>query len=463
MPGFYLLFLQICLYHHLAQAAPGFLFRNSTGNAAHRSKEPHLIQLRRESVPIYRAGVTASYKNSYSGVIRLGTPPQEFRVVFDTGSGHVVVPSEDCASESCLVHRRYNSSASSTLLLTGEDGLPAVPGEAIDQVTIGYGTGEVLGEFVQDQVCLPHMLADDRANGKEICMDMQLVLAVEMSSKPFKTFAFDGIVGMGLRSLSLNSKLSFLESFATLEGRARSFGIFLSDGDEREDSELALGGYNSKRVQEPVSYVPVSDPALGYWQVSIRAVRVAGEALDVCTDGSCRGIVDSGTSHLGVPEESYSEFEQLLRQAAGDLLDCRHAAAPVVEIELETTTLSLYASSYMRRLPLREGVSVSPPSGISSKSASADHPQLPRDVLEASEASLNASQYCTPRVIPVSLPEPLGPKLFILGEPVLQRYYTVYDWGREQVGFALASTSRSPADAPGPGPLGDLPAEVDYL
>ena len=32
----------------------------------------------------------------------------------------------------------------------------------------------------------------------------------------------------------------------------------------------------------------------------------------------------------------------------------------------------------------------------------------------------------------VKLPEPLGPKLFILGEPVLHRYYTVYDWEQKK-------------------------------
>ena len=39
----------------------------------------------------------------------------------------------------------------------------------------------------------------------------------------------------------------------------------------------------------------------------------------------------------------------------------------------------------------------------------------------------------------VKLPEPLGPKLFILGEPVLHRYYTVYDWEQKKVGRTRAS------------------------
>jgi len=66
--------------------------------------------------------------------------------------------------------------------------------------------------------------------------------------------------------------------------------------------------------------------------------------------------------------------------------------------------------------------------------------------------------------MPVRLPEPLGPKLFILGEPVLHRYYTVYDWENHRVGFSLANNRRNTMD---PSELtdrrGELPKEVDML
>jgi len=38
----------------------------------------------------------------------------------------------------------------------------------------------------------------------------------------------------------------------------------------------------------------------------------------------------------------------------------------------------------------------------------------------------------------MDIPEPIGPKLFILGEPVLRKYYTVYDTAKLQVGFSKA-------------------------
>merc|ERR1719217_1296006 len=115
--------------------------------------EPYLVQLRRESVPVKRKGEIVSHKTSYSGVLSVGMgdkAPQEFRVVFDTGSGHVVLPSQECHSESCLVHRRYNMNASSSSTAINVDGSVVPPGELCDQVKIGFGTGSVVGEFVKD-------------------------------------------------------------------------------------------------------------------------------------------------------------------------------------------------------------------------------------------------------------------------------------------------------------------------
>jgi len=44
----------------------------------------------------------------------------------------------------------------------------------------------------------------------------------------------------------------------------------------------------------------------------------------------------------------------------------------------------------------------------------------------------------------LDLEAPLGPKLFILGEPVLRKYYTVYDAQQKRVGFGRAVHSDMP-------------------
>ena len=73
-------------------------------------------------------------------------------------------------------------------------------------------------------------------------MDADVIVAVEMSTQPFKSFSFDGIFGMGLGALALGAKSFVFQQF--LHGgkaTAPRFGVFLTEGEDGETSEIATG------------------------------------------------------------------------------------------------------------------------------------------------------------------------------------------------------------------------------
>merc|ERR1712087_8585 len=76
----------------------------------------------------------------YYGEILVGTPPQTFTVVFDTGSSNLWIPGKDCRSVACVVHPRFDYENSSTSRDMNET------------FSTQYGSGSCKGSIVRDTV-----------------------------------------------------------------------------------------------------------------------------------------------------------------------------------------------------------------------------------------------------------------------------------------------------------------------
>ncbi|MED6141010.1 Cyprosin [Stylosanthes scabra] len=101
----------------------------------------------------------------YDDEIGIGTPPEKFTVIFDTGSSNLWVPSSKCYfSIAGYLHSRYKSSQSTTynengtslivLGLVNSMLLQSLGFCARTSAEIHYETGQISGFFSQDHVKL---------------------------------------------------------------------------------------------------------------------------------------------------------------------------------------------------------------------------------------------------------------------------------------------------------------------
>lgn len=386
------------------------------------------LNLTRQEMVMQAVDDIIFYKSAYWGTLSIGTPAVPFKVVFDTGSGHLIVPSTYCHSTTCRAHKRYRRSVSTSAKDIDYDGTVVMPGDPRDQITVNFGTGEVTGVFIEDVICGKNAVGMSWEQEPPRCMPMRMIAATDMSEEPFRTFEFDGVVGMGLKGLSQAPEFNFLHVMGVNWERqgARTpsmFAVYLAE-DDQQVSQITLGGYDDERLEGDIFWNPVLNPEEGHWMVRIAALRVDDVTLDFCTEG-CRAVVDTGTSLLSVPTPVFTQVYENLRHEAHPLLECR-GPGPKLYIELEGFTVTLEPEDYSR-----------PEASI--PQTRKPGPELPPD-FAGNETFGPEPEMCKPMLMSMDLVETLGPKLFVLGEPILRKYYTVYDSddAAPRIGFAYA-------------------------
>ncbi|XP_022139944.1 aspartic proteinase [Momordica charantia] len=215
----------------------------------------------------------------YYGEIAIGTPPQKFTVIFDTGSSNLWVPSAKCLfSVACRFHARYKSSRSSSYEKNGTS------------ASIRYGTGAISGFFSYDNVKVGDLVVNHQ-------------VFIEATREPSLTFLvakFDGLLGLGFQEISVGNAVpvwyNMLEQNLVKEP---VFSFWLNRNvEEEEGGEIVFGGVDPKHFKGKHTYVPVTQK--GYWQFNMGDVLIDGEPTGYCS-GGCAAIADSGTSLLAGP------------------------------------------------------------------------------------------------------------------------------------------------------------------
>ncbi|XP_057266610.1 pepsin A-like [Pezoporus wallicus] len=244
--------------------------------------------------------------SSYYGTISIGTPPQEFTVIFDTGSSNLWVPSVYCTSLSCSNHKRFNPAESSTFISTNES------------LYIAYGTGSMSG-----------ILGYDTVQVADIEVYNQIFGLSETEPGDFFYYnPFDGILGLAYPSIASAGATPVFDNMMSEGLVARDlFSVYLSK-DEESGSFVLFGAIDPYYVTNGIVWIPLS--AETYWQITMRSVSIKGKAV-VCQH-SCQAIVDTGTSLLAMPNQDLTKVLRALGATSSGEIDCndRHSLPDVV-------------------------------------------------------------------------------------------------------------------------------------
>ncbi|VDQ02682.1 unnamed protein product, partial [Trichobilharzia regenti] len=199
----------------------------------------------------------------YYGELLVGTPPQKFRVLFDTGSTDAWLPSRKCwfLDIACWFIRFYDSTKSSTYQSNGT------------KFEVKYIVGSYSGFWSLDT--------------------MQAFAEVtNVFSDDFFANEFDGLIGMSRRNVSRYGNTPFFPNILSqFKDMDPVFSFYLSRKNGHAGGEMVLGGVDPEYFTGDFENLPVLSE--NRWIVNIKSLKVNG--VEYC-DAACSGVIDTGTS-----------------------------------------------------------------------------------------------------------------------------------------------------------------------
>ncbi|XP_034369299.1 renin [Arvicanthis niloticus] len=318
----------------------------------------------------------------YYGEIGIGTPPQTFKVVFDTGSANLWVPSTKCGPlySACEIHSLYDSSESSSYMENGTE------------FTIHYISGNVKGFLSQDVVTVGGIIVTQTFGE-----------VTELPVFPFMLAKFDGVLGMGFPAQAVDGVTPVFDHILSQRVlKEEVFSVYYSRDPHLLGGEVVLGGSDPQHYQGNFHYVSISQT--GSWQITMKGVSVGSSTL-LCEEG-CAVVVDTGTSYISGPVSSLKLIMQVLgaKETKTHIygVNCSQVRAlPDISFYLGGRAYTLSSTDYVQQYPYRND-------GL-----------------------------CTLALQGLDIPPPTGP-VWVLGATFIRKFYTEFDRHNNRIGFALA-------------------------
>jgi len=311
------------------------------------------------------------YMNAqFYGPISLGTPAQSFKVIFDTGSSNLWVPSAKCSK---CNHAKYDSSKSSSYAANGSS------------FAIQYGSGSLSGFLSEETLTLGDLEVPNQVFAE----------ATNVPGLSFKMAKFDGIMGMGWPSISVDDVQPPIQNMIAQKVIEKGVFSFYLPSSTLKSGELDIGNIDSTHYSGDIFYHPVSKK--GYWQFDIDDITIGGGSVTAVKTA----IIDTGTSLLVGPKKEVRAITKKLGAKCSILtgecmVDCSTLPSmPTIDVSFGGKSFSLTPKQYV----------------------------------------LNVEGECLVGLMGMDIPAPMGP-LWILGDVFIREYFTVFDVDNSQIGVA---------------------------
>jgi len=220
----------------------------------------------------------------------------------------------------------------------------------------------------------------------------------EATKEPGLAFAFgkfDGILGLGYDTISVNHMVPPFYNMIKQDLLDEPvFSFRLGDSDQ-DGGEAVFGGIDSSAYKGKIQYVPIRQKA--YWEVELQKVSFGDDVLELENSGAA---IDTGTSLIALP----SDIAEMMNTQIG----AKKSWNGQYTVECSRVPSLPDLTFWFGGQPFP---------------------------LKGSDYILNVQGTCMSAFTGMDINLPWG-SLWIIGDVFLRRYFTVYDLGRNAVGFA---------------------------